>query len=434
MSRVSAGERFDVAVVGGGLAGLTAARELATRGRRIVVLEARDRLGGRAWFSSFAGTDVEMGGGFVHRIQPFIWSELERYGLDVVENPDPERIFQRHADGVEEAGPEAFASFLSSIDMLCEGARALIPDATAIPTNEAAREADRLSLRQKLDALDLSPEERDRLDALGSGLSSAPNDRAGFLPIVKSFALADYDADLMLESNGRWTIARGTRALVDAIATDVDGDVRMHSAVHAISRSESGVSIATDDGDISAAAAIVAVPLNTLGSIAFDPPLSRLKQEAAATGSVGLGVKVWATLSEDYPSSFATAPDRYPLTFAQTEAVTSDGRPLVLAFGPSAERLSVADHARVAAAIEEMLPGAKVDEVGGHDWVRDPYSRGTWAAYPPGTWLRWAPELERPEGRIAFAGSDIAHGWGSYMDGAIETGLRAGREIEAILP
>jgi monoamine oxidase len=430
---VTAGERFDVAVVGGGLAGLSAARELGVSGRHVVVLEARDRLGGRAWFSSFAGTEVEMGGGFVHRIQPFIWAELERYGLDVVENPDPERIFQRHDDGVEEAGPEVFASFLASIDTLCEGARTLIPEATAIPTSEAAREADRLSLRQKLDALDLSPGERERLDALGSGLSSAPNDRAGFLPIAKSYALADYDADLMLESNGRWTIARGTRALVDAITADVAGDVRMRSVVHGISQTGGGVTIATDGGDVSATAAIVAVPLNTLGSIAFDPPLARLKQEAAATGSVGLGVKVWATLSEQYPSSFATGPDRYPLTYAQTEAVTADGRPLVLAFGPSAERLPLTDHARVAASIEEMLPGAKVDQVGGHDWVRDPFSRGTWAAYAPGTWLRWAPELGRPEGRIVFAGSDIAPGWGSYMDGAIETGLRAAREVEAIL-
>jgi monoamine oxidase len=430
---VSAGERFDVAVVGGGLAGLTAARELGARGRRIVVLEARDRLGGRAWFSSFAGTEVEMGGGFVHRIQPFIWAEIERYGLDVVDNPDPERIFQRHDDGVEEAGSEALDSFLASIEVLCEDARTLIPDAQVIPTSEEALDADRLSLRDRLNSLDLDVAERDRLDALGSGLMSAPNDRAGFLPIVKSYALAEYDAALMLDSNGRWTIARGTRALVDAIASDVAGDVRMATPVEAISQTSTGVTIRTNDGDVSASAAIVAVPLNTLGSLVFDPPLAALKQEAAATGSVGLGVKVWATLRDGYPSSFATAPDRFPLTFAQTEAETADGRPLVLAFGPSAERLPLTDHASVAAAIEGMLPGAKVDAVGGHDWVSDPYARGTWASYGPGTWLRWAAELDRPEGRIAFAGSDIARGWGAYMDGAIETGFRAADQVEAIL-
>jgi monoamine oxidase len=430
---VSAGERFDVAVVGGGLAGLTAARELGARGRGVVVLEARDRLGGRAWFSSFAGTEVEMGGGFVHRIQPFIWAELERYKLDVVDNPDPERIFQRHDDGTEEAGPEAFDSFLASIDVLCEGARTIIPDAQVIPTNEEARDADRLSLRDRLNSLDVDVAERDRLDALGSGLMSAPNDRAGFLPIVKSYALAEYDAALMLDSNGRWTIEHGTRSLVDAIAADVIGELRLGTVVDRIAQTERGVTMTTSSGDVAAASAVVAVPLNTLGSLAFDPPLSPLKQEAAAAGSVGLGVKVWATLRDAYPSSFATAPDRFPLTYAQTEAVTPDGRSLVLAFGPSAERLPLDDHASVGTAIEEMLPGAKVESVGGHDWVRDPFSRGTWASYPPGAWLRWAPELERIEGRIAFAGSDIARGWGAYMDGAIETGFRAADEVEAIL-
>jgi monoamine oxidase len=430
---VSAGERFDVAVIGAGLAGLTAARELGLRGRRVVVLEARDRLGGRAWHASFAGTDVEMGGGFVHRIQPFIRAELARYGLDVVDNTvEAERTLFRHDDGFREADEAAFAGFLSSIDRLFADARDLIPDPMGFPEHEAAREADRRSLRERIDGADLTPEERDRIDALGAGLSSAPNREVGYLGMAKAYALAGFDPERFLDANGRWTIVKGTRALVDAIAGDVDGDVRMSTVVRAISRTDDGVTIGTDRGEILAAAAIVAVPLNTLGDIAFDPPLSAVKREAAEGGSVGRGVKVWARLQPGYPSTFVAAPDRFPLTFAETQRASDDDGALVLAFGPSAERLPLADGLGVVRALEELLPGAVVQAVGGHDWTHDPFSKGTWAAYAPGTWLRWAPELGRSEGRIAFAGSDIAPGWGSYMDGAIETGFLAADEVEAI--
>ena len=429
---MSAGERVDVAVIGAGLAGLTAARELGARGRQVVVLEARDRLGGRAWYSSFAGTQVEMGGGFVHRDQPFVWAELTRYGLDVVENADAERAFFRHDDGLREADADDLDGFLSSIDRLLADARDLIPDATTFPTNDGAREADRQSLRDRVDAVDLSPSERDRLDAMCSGLSSAHNHEVGYVGMAKAYALAGFDPQRFLDVNGGSTIVEGTRALVDAIAADAEGDVRTSTVVAAISETSDGLSIRTDRGEVAADAAVVAVPLNTLGSIAFDPPLGPVEREAAERGHVGRGVKVWARLQPGYPATFAVAPDRFPLTFAETQPGPDDEGTLVLAFGPSADRLPLSDEARVAQALEELLPDAEVEAVGGHDWTHDPWSRGTWAAYAPGTWLRWAPALGRREGRIAFAGSDIAPGWGAYMDGAIETGFLAAERIEGI--
>ncbi len=148
---------------------------------------------------------------------------------------------------------------------------------------------------------------------------------------------------------------------------------------------------------------------------------------------MSLGVKVWAKVAPGSPSTFAVAPGRFPLSFVETVAPTPDGGTVVVGFGPSAALVSPDDPEPVARAIEDMIPGAHVEEVGGHDWVRDPLVGETWASYGPGTSLRWIPELERREGRVAFAGGDFARGWGSYMDGAIETGLRASREVEAIL-
>lgn len=424
----------DVAVVGGGLAGLTAARELGRRGRNVLLLEARDRLGGRAWVSSFAGVDVEMGGAFVHWTQPHIWAEVTRYGLGITELPDAERAFLRRDTGIEELSMDAFIGLNTSFERLCQGAEALLPEPMSIPESPEAVEADLRSTAEALAATDLDPTHRDFLDAVCAGLSSAPNDRVGYLNIAKAFALAGFVAEKMLETNGRWALRGGTRSLVDALAADTRAEVLLGTRVEEIVQSDTGVTLQTSDGERTASAAIVAVPVNTLGSIRFDPELSDAKQEATREGVVSLGVKIWAKVAGGFPSVFSAAPDRFPLSFVETFASTADGGTVVLAFGPSAATLSPSDPDPVAKAIEDMMPGARVEEVGGHDWVRDPFAQQTWATYSPGTLLRWVPELERREGRIAFAGSDIARGWVSYMDGAIETGLRASREIEAVLP
>jgi monoamine oxidase len=399
----------------------------------VLLLEARERLGGRAWVSSFAGVDVEMGGAFVHWSQPHLWAEVTRYGLGVVALPEPERTFLRRDDGIEELDAGEFAALGRAMVQLCEGAAEYLPEPMSVPDTQEAVAADLATTADRLAATDLPARDRDYLDAMCSGLSSAPNDRVGFLTIARSFALAGFDADRLFETNGLWALTGGTASLVDALHRDLASTVLLGTKVEEIVQDGRAVTVRTTDGEHSAATAVVAVPLNTLGAVRFDPALSEGKREAARDGVVSLGVKVWAKLAGGFPSVFAGAPDRFPLSFVETFAPTPDGGTVVLGFGPSAASLSPDDPETVARAIEDLLPGARVEEVGGHDWVRDPLARETWATYAPGTWLRWLPELERPEGRIVFAGSDIARGWGSYMDGAIETGLRAGREVEAIL-
>jgi hypothetical protein len=74
-------EAFDVIVVGGGYTGLTAIRDLTLAGHKVLLVEARDRIGGRSWSSNIDGYPYEMGGTWVHWNQPFVWRELFRYGL-----------------------------------------------------------------------------------------------------------------------------------------------------------------------------------------------------------------------------------------------------------------------------------------------------------------------------------------------------------------
>jgi monoamine oxidase len=67
-----------------------------------------------------------------------------------------------------------------------------------------------------------------------------------------------------------------------------------------------------------------------------------------------------------------------------------------------------------------------------HDWLSDEFSRGTWAIHRPGWYEHHHAAMRRPEGRVVFAGSDLADGWAGFIDGAIESGLRAGALAAAI--
>jgi monoamine oxidase len=424
---------YDVAIVGGGFAGLTAARELSLRGRRTVLIEARERLGGRTWVGSFAGVEVELGGAFVHWSQPHVWAELTRYGLEVDPMPDAEQAFALGTDGVAALDERDAGGFAEALHRHCEIAVPHLMGSLSWTVTDDLIELDRLSNRDRLEALDLPERAEDLLDAVCAGLCSSPNERSGFLAMAGTYALAGFDATRLAEANGRWTIRGGTRALVEAIARDGSSELRLEVTVEAVNQDADGVDLRTSDGTVRARSAIVAVPLNTLDAIGFDPVLSDRKREAAETGLVGRGAKLFAKLAPGYPASSSSAPERFPVTFAETMASTADGGQLVVAFAHTADGLFDEDGRAAASAIEELLPGARVEEVGGHDWTDDPFARETWAVYGPGSWTRWAGELDRTEGRVAFAGGDIAPGWSGYIDGAIGSGLRAAREIEAIL-
>ncbi|MBK5356565.1 FAD-dependent oxidoreductase [Pseudomonas sp. TH41] len=88
---------YDVLIVGGGFAGVTAARDAKENGYRCVILEARNRLGGRTFYQApFGDQEVELGGTWIHWMQPFVWAETMRYGLEIKETPGAtaERLIQ----------------------------------------------------------------------------------------------------------------------------------------------------------------------------------------------------------------------------------------------------------------------------------------------------------------------------------------------------
>lgn len=424
----------DVIVIGGGFAGLTAAREAALRGRDVLLLEGRERLGGRTWSGEWHGWAVEYGGAWVHWHQPHTWSELTRAGLrvEISDNPGLAGWYvgeDRRSGSIEQRDAIARRGW----DRFVEGVEDALP-APHDPTAAlgALARFDRLSIAERLGELELSDEERDVLTAELESLAHAPLDQAGAVSVLRWHALSGYSLELTQFTGGRVTIVGGTRALLGAIASGAPFERLLGAPVSAVRYDADRVEVETRDGTMFAArAAVVAVPLNTLGQIEFTPALPEDKRRAIALGQASRGIKIMIRARGEPIMQNSVRPG-HPFGYLDTEALDGDGSQLMIGFGSDAARCDPGDLLAVQRELDSILPGYQALDATAHDWLADELSRGTWAIHRPGWYEHHHAAMRRVEGRVVFAGSDIANGWAGFIDGAIESGLCGGALAAAL--
>jgi monoamine oxidase len=149
------------------------------------------------------------------------------------------------------------------------------------------------------------------------------------------------------------------------------------------------------------------------------------KQSAIALGQASRGVKL---MLRARGKSVAQGAIRrgHPFGYLATEEMDDDGTQLMIGFGPDAEQCDPSDLAGVQRDLEAILPGYEAVAATSHDWLADEFAQGTWAIHRPGWYEHHHAAMQRPEGRLRLAGSDLADGWAGFIDGAIESGLRSG--------
>jgi pseudooxynicotine oxidase len=418
----------DVIVIGGGFAGVTAAREAALRRRSVLLLEGRERLGGRTWSGEWHGWPIEYGGAWVHWHQPHTWSELTRAGLPV-EISDNAQLAgwyvgsERRSGSIDERDEIARRGWDRFVDGVAQALPAPHDPAAALG---ALARFDRLSIAERLGELPLSDEERDVLTAELESLAHAPLDDAGAVSVLRWHALSGYSLELTQFTGGRVTIAGGTRALLCAISAGAPFERLLGAPVSAIRHNADRVEVETRDGTVFAArAAVVAVPLNALGAIEFTPALPEDKQRAIALGQASRGIKIMIHARGEPIIQNSIRPG-HPFGYLGTEALNGDGSQLMIGFGIDAQLCDAGDLTAVQRQLDAILPGYEALDATAHDWLADEHSRGTWAIHRPGWYEHHHAAMQRDEGRVVLAGSDIANGWSGFIDGAIESGLRAG--------
>src|SRR5437660_2367785 len=405
----------EVVIIGAGVAGLTAARELAAGGVRVLVLEARDRLGGRVLTHHTPNGPVELGAEFVHGASVATIGVVEEAGLRLREvgrgRPRPD--------------------FFAAMDQLL-----------ALAATGAADE----SFQHLVDRADVDPASKARALGLVEGYHAADPARISVQALIQDTA-----ADERPGSDRQFRFADGYDGLVAAIRDRVDPrlcDIRCNVVVTAVEWGPKRVLIRTAGGaEFAAPRAIVTAPLGVLkaGAIHFAPALPGKEQalQALEMGSVArvslcVGSDVWASQDRLTTDGFLFGDPPFPVWWLSSPPPF----PVVTgwAAGPNARPLAgLSEAQRVRAALHALSQILEVDPVrmqqalrGGfsHDWQADPFSRGAYSYAAVGG-SRAGAELGAPlDGTLFFAGEATqSDGQNATVHGAIVSGRRVAKEV-----
>lgn len=455
----------DVAVVGAGLAGLAAARGILAAGARPVVLEARDRVGGRLLNEEIGdGKVVEVGGQWIGPTQHRIAALAAELGVGT---------FPTHDEGrhlIELGGKRA--SYTGAItdprlQLLRDLTRAVSPLGLA-DFEQARSRLDRMARQVPLEAPWSAPKAR-RWDGQTFESWVHRNTRTAaarrFFELATEAVWAAEPGDVSLlhvlfyaHSGGGFETLLGTRGgaqqdrfhggsqlLALRMAEELGAaQLRLSSAVRRIEHGPGGVVVHADGpggeprAALRARSAIVAVPPTLAGRIAYDPPLPARRDQLTQRMPQGTVIKTMAVYAEPFwreeGLSGQAATDVGPARVVFDNS-PPDGSPGVL-LGFLEGRLAREWGARPAAERRDaVLTGhtrlfgdraARPERFLERVWAEEEWTRGCYGCLMvPGGWTEYGHALRAPVGRLHWAGAETATVWNGYMDGAVQSGERA---------
>ncbi|HJS08818.1 MAG TPA: FAD-dependent oxidoreductase [Pirellulales bacterium] len=209
-------EVWDVIVVGGGFAGVTAARDASHRDLRTLLLEARDRLGGRTANADFGGHRIEVGGTWIGCAQPHVWAERTRYQTPIAESAALQSNTQYVwvADGERHVGgaDDYWAALSPAYDAFYAPARAAFPQPYDPLLVKSVEGLDRLNAAQAIETLKVSPPQRELLRSLAAVCGHSPSNTSSYLDQLRWIALSGFSNNFMWDNLGRFRLKGARKA------------------------------------------------------------------------------------------------------------------------------------------------------------------------------------------------------------------------------
>lgn len=444
----------DVIVIGAGLAGLSAARTLQAAGRSVLVLEARDRVGGRTEGGVLGGHPVELGGTWIGEGHSAMYGLVDELGLGTFPTWNDEGTLVLDLGGKQSRlAPTKGATPRLNPIALADLAQGLMRYERLARSVDPARPWE----HPKAEVLDGQTYETWVRRNLRT-----PSGRAYFRTVAEALYSAD-SADLSLLHTLFYTVSN--RDLETLVSTDRgaqkdrvvggsvlvsqrladDLDVRLEAAVDRVAHSADGVTVSTRDGrTFSTDRLVVAVPPALAGRLTYEPVLPAWRDQLTQRVPAGTVVKCFAS----YPTPFWRRDGHNGQAISDTGPVkvTFDVSPpgaeigMLLGFVEGGEarrwqRLPDDQRRRQVLGCFARYFGREAAEPTLYlekDWSAEEFTRGCYGAgFGPGVWTGYGPALREPVGRIHWAGAEYAVAWSGYMEGAVRSGRATAEEILA---
>jgi monoamine oxidase len=444
----------DVAVVGAGLAGIAAARAVERGGVSAVLVEARDRVGGR--LESVAIDDgkwVDVGGQWIGPTQDRVAALARSLGHQTFPtHATGENLVEfggkqiRYTGTIPRLGPHVLADIGQAMLRLNRMASKVPRDSPW--TAPRAKQWDSQTTWSWMRHNMATSSGRTMLELAVKAVWAAMPADVSLLHLLFYISSAG-TLELLLDTEGgaqQDRFVEGAQNLAVKAAAEVDGEVVLGSPVRRIEYSEDGVTLRADRITARAKRAIVALPPTLAGRIVYEPPLPGYRDQLTQRLPMGACIKCMAFYEEPFwraaGLSGSAVSDPGPLSIIFDNS-PPDGSPgIIVGFleGHWARELGRAGEQERRTAVLENLTrlfgqrAASPERYLERDWTNEEWSRGCYAGYaPPGVLTAYGPAVRAPIGPIHWAGTETATVWNGYMDGAIQSGERAATEALAAL-